>query len=191
MRKLSGTGDFVRSVAAVAGILSAVLVSTALSQNAPGVGQPAPDFTLGYATADTIMAKGVPLSEAVENGPVLLAFYPADWSPGCTKEVCTFRDSFKDLGDLGVTVWGISGDNIFAHHAWAKSENLPFRLLSDVKHDVARAYGSFNPDTGFNRRTVFVVGRDGRIAYEDLDYSVADQKDFQALREALAGIKRS
>jgi peroxiredoxin len=152
---------------------------------APQVGNPAPDFALPYATADTVAVQGTPLSAAVKQGPVLLAFYPADFSPGCTKEVCTLRDSFQELAGLRVTVWGISGDNVFAHRAWARSEKLPFRLLSDTRHEVARSYGSFNPESGFNTRTVFLIGRDGRVAYENVAYSVKDDHDFQALKEAL------
>ena len=156
---------------------------------APKVGDTAPDFTLPYATADTLIFKGESLRGAVKNGPVLLAFYPADWSPGCTREVCTLRDSFDQLGQLHVTVWGISGDNPFSHRAWAQFHKLPFRLLSDTRHDVAQSYGSFDPDRGYNKRTVFVVGSDGRIKYENLGYSVADTTDFHRLREAMAGVK--
>ncbi len=158
------------------------------SHPAPKTGDPAPDFTLPYATADTILFQGEPLAEAVKHGPVLLAFYPADWSPGCTREVCTFRDGIADLANLKVTVWAISGDQPFAHRAWAREQKLPFRLLSDVKHEVAGEYGSFNPKSGFNQRTVFVVGSDGRIAYENTAYSVKDQTDYEALKKAIAGV---
>jgi peroxiredoxin len=156
---------------------------------APRVGDAAPDFQLGYATADTIVMVGPSLGRSLHDGPILLAFYPADFSPGCTREVCALRDSFKELGDLHVTVWAISGDNLFAHRAWAQAEKLPFRLLSDPKHAVAREYGTFDPDRGVNRRTVFVVGSDGRIAYVKDPYSVQDDKDFLALKAALRSVK--
>jgi peroxiredoxin len=152
----------------------------------PAVGEAAPDFTLPYATADTTVFTGVALHEALKSGPILLAFYPADWSPGCTKEVCTFRDSFSQLAVLKITIWGISGDTVFSHRAWAANEKLPFRLVSDAKHEVAKAYDVFNADAGYNQRSVFVVGKDGRILYENVNYSVADQKDFDALKAALA-----
>ncbi len=156
---------------------------------APRPGDPAPDFSLPYATADTIVAQGEPLREAVRKGPVVLAFYPADWSPGCTREVCTLRDAFTDLAGLNATIWAISGDQVYSHKAWAAAQHLPFRLLSDQKHEVATAYGSFNTETGFNRRTAFIVGRDGRIAYADPAYSVQDQKSFEALKAALAKVQ--
>jgi peroxiredoxin Q/BCP len=168
-------------------------VGVALGQSharGPSVGSQAPDFTLPYATADTIVFEGEPLREAVRRGPVVLFFYPADWSPGCTREVCTLRDAFGDLARLGTQVWGISGDYVFSHRTWAEHHQLPFRLLSDHRHEVALAYGSYDSERGFNRRTVFVVGRDGRIAYADDNYSVADEADFAALRAWLAASAR-
>jgi peroxiredoxin len=120
---------------------------------------------------------------------LVLAFYPADWSGGCTKEVCTLRDNFSALGELNADVIGISGDYVFSHYEWAKHHNLPFRLASDHNHDVARRYGSFNEAAGYNRRTVFVVDRSGKIAYADLAYSTRDATSFEKLQAALKGMK--
>ena len=170
---------------AIGVFLALVLHQPCRAADSPKPGEAAPDFSLAYATADTVVFKGPSLQDEAKNGPIVLAFYPADWSPGCTKEVCTLRDSFDELGKLKVTVWAISGDNVFSHKAWAEHHHLPFRLLSDPKHEVAKAYGVFNDDSGFNRRTVFVVGKDGRIVYTDLQYSVADQTSFEALKSAL------
>jgi peroxiredoxin len=63
--------------------------------------------------------------------------------------------------------------------------NLPFKLLSDHSHSVAKLYNSFNEKTLFNRRTVFVIDKSGRIAYSNPDYSVADLRDFEHLKTAL------
>lgn len=155
----------------------------------PVAGGPAPDFSLRYATRDSISSSKLTLSEEARKGPIVLAFYPADWSGGCTKEVCTFRDGFGDLAKLGVRIWAISGDYVFSHHEWALHHNLPFELLSDHDHAVARLYGSYNADNGFNRRTVFVVGRNGKLAYIDNEYSVGNDSDFVALKAALAHVK--
>jgi len=176
----------------VAAALIAVLVlfgaAGPIEAAAPSVGDPAPDFSLPYATSDTIIAQGEPLSAAVRKGPVILAFYPADWSAGCTREVCSMRAAFAELALVNATVWGISGDSVHSHRAWAKHHGLPFRLLSDIKHDVARQYDSFNADSGFTRRTVFVIGEDMRVLYADTDYSVKDTADFEALKAALARV---
>ena len=113
---------------------------------APKVGQAAPDFKLPYATQEQIYLKPeehMALS-SLRGKNVILAFYPADWSGGCTKEVCTLRDTFAELSKLNATVLGVSGDYVFSHHEWAKFHKLQFPLLSDHDHKVARLYGSYN-----------------------------------------------
>jgi len=156
---------------------------------APVVGSSAPDFTLPYATKDSIAKVFLKLSDYVGRRAVIVAFYPADWSTGCTKEVCTMRDNFAALQSLDAEVLAISGDYVWSHHEWAKFHNLPFKLLSDHSHAVAKLYDSFNDKSLYNRRTVFVVDKNGKIAYENLMYSVADLQDFERLKSALAALK--
>jgi peroxiredoxin Q/BCP len=154
----------------------------------PKVGDVAPGFVLPYATRDSVARDSIALASLAGRN-VVLAFYPADWSGGCTREVCTLRDNFAALAALDAEVVGISGDYVYSHHEWAKHHDLPFRLASDHRHEVARRYGSFHEGAGYNRRTVFVVGRDGRIAYADLAYSVRDAASFEKLRAALQSLK--
>jgi peroxiredoxin Q/BCP len=118
-----------------------------------------------------------------------LAFYPADWSTGCTKEVCAMRDNFAALQALDAEVLAISGDYVWSHHEWAKALNLPFKLLSDHAHIVAKLYQSFNEKSLYNRRTVVVVDKQGKIAYANMEYSVGDLKDFDKLKTALATVR--
>ena len=153
------------------------------------MGGPAPDFNLPYATKDTINQAGIRLSDVIGKNVVVLAFYPADWSGGCTKEMCTIRDNFAALADLGATVFGISGDYVYSHHEWAKHHNLQFALLGDHNHDVARAYASFNAASGYNMRTVFMIDRAGKIAYMDMSYKAGSPESFEKLKAALAGVK--
>ena len=152
------------------------------------VGDAAPDFTLPAATQDTIEFRGVHLASAVGKDDIILAFYPADWSGGCTKEMCTMRDNFRDLGSLGATVYGISGDYVFSHRQWAKTLGLPFTLLSDHDHRVARLYESYNDKSGFNKRTVYVIDRNGKIAYIDPAYVAGSEDSFARLKAALAAL---
>jgi glutaredoxin-dependent peroxiredoxin len=172
-------------------MLSAFLATVALAQSgpAPKVGELAPDFLLPYATKDSIARSPIELSKVIGRRAIILAFYPADWSSGCTKEMCTMRDDFSDLSSLNAELLPISGDYVFAHHEWAKQQNFPFRLLSDHLHKVAKLYDSFNEKYGFNKRTVFVIDKQGKIAYENLDYSVADNDDFNSLKAALKKIE--
>jgi peroxiredoxin Q/BCP len=170
--------------------LAAALATAAVADDpAPNVGDVAPGFSLRYATRDSIAADTLTLASLTRQGNVVLAFYPADWSGGCTKEVCTLRDNFSALASVKAEVVGVSGDYVFSHHEWAKFHNLPFRLASDHDHAVARRYGSFNPASGYNRRTVFVVDRQGKIAYADLAYSSRDSVSFVKLKTALAAMK--
>jgi peroxiredoxin len=160
------------------------------TRSALKVGDPAPDFALPYATKDTIVfAPPLKLSSEIGKQNIVLAFYPADWSGGCTKEMCTIRDDFGNLEKLDAEVLPISGDYVFAHHEWAKYQHLQFKLLSDHKHEVAKEYDSYNDVSGFNNRTVYVIDKAGKIAYENLHYDVRTPDDFQKLKAVLASLK--
>jgi peroxiredoxin len=168
------------------------LAGAAYAQDAAAplkVGDAAPGFALPYATRDSVAADTLTLDKLVGKRNVVLAFYPADWSGGCTREVCTLRDNFTALGALNADVVGISGDYVFSHHEWAKFHNLPFRLASDHRHEVAKRYGSYNDAYGFDKRTVFVVDPHGKIAYMDMAYSTRDSVSFGKLKDALKRVQ--
>src|SRR4030065_751956 len=161
-----------------------------IMDKAPKVGDKAVDFTLPYATKDTMIFEGLNLSSLFGKGPIISAFYPADWSSGCTKEMCSMRDNFSDLQKLEAQIIAISGDYVYSHHAWAQHHNLPFILVSDYNGKVARLYDSWNEEKNYCKRTAFLIDNSGKIAYRDLEYSVKDDVDFQALRETLAKLKK-
>lgn len=158
---------------------------TTWAQTQLKTGDTAPEFELPYATKDTIVFEGID-SKDLAGKRYLLAFYPADWSAGCTKEVCTFRDAMVDFEALNIEVLGVSVDSPFSHREWARKENLNFKLLSDQTHRLGKAVGVYNEKSGTFRRSVFVVGADGRLEYVDYEYSVKDNADFEALKEAIA-----
>lgn len=176
-------------------LLSVILAATAAgaafaaSSDSLRVGDAAPDFTLPYATRDSISMDGVRLSSLYGKGPIVLAFYPADWSGGCTKEVCSLRDNFSSLSSLNAQVLGLSGDYPFSHHEWAVHHNLPFMLVSDHRHEVARKYFSYDEASGFDHRTVYALDRSGKIAYIDLRYSPRDSTSLNKLQTALRTIR--
>jgi peroxiredoxin Q/BCP len=158
---------------------------------APKVGETAPDFKLPYATQEKLFMKPdeqMSLS-SLKGKNVILAFYPADWSGGCTTEVCTFRDTFTEFGKLNAAVLGISGDYVFSHQEWAKHHNLPFPLLSDHDHRVAKAYDSYMEQYGFNKRTVYLIDKEGVVRYVNLAFKAGDKKDYDALRAELEKLK--
>jgi peroxiredoxin Q/BCP len=157
----------------------------------PKVGEAAPEFKLPYATLENIYLKPedyMALS-SLHGKNVILAFYPADWSGGCTKEVCTLRDTFSELAKLNAVVLGVSGDYVFSHHEWAKFHKLQFPLLSDHDHKIARLYGSFNEAVGFNKRTVFLIDKEGVVRYSNLEFKAGDAADYNRLREELGKLK--
>ncbi|MBC7933070.1 MAG: peroxiredoxin [Rubrivivax sp.] len=165
--------------------------ATKATAAAPKVGEAAPDFKLPYATQEKLFMKPEEqMSLASLRGKnVILAFYPADWSGGCTAEVCTFRDTFADLGKLNAIVLGISGDYVFSHHEWAKHHKLQFPLLSDHDHKVARAYDSYMEQYGMNKRTIFLIDKEGIVRYVNPALKAGDKKDYDALRAELEKLK--
>ncbi len=154
----------------------------------PQVGDTIPQFKLPYATKDAVNWDGLGSAD-LKGKRYLLAFYPADWSGGCTKEVCTFRDAITQFEGLSVEVLPISADLVYSHQEWAKHHNLPFRLLSDHWREFGKAMGVWNEERGYFKRAVVVVGPDGMIEYVDEAYSVADDNDFNDLK-AFLGTKK-
>jgi len=114
-------------------------------------GSAPPPFTLPDAT-------GRPVSLADFKGKhVILYFYPADDTPGCTKEACGFRDSWDDLRELGAVVLGVSADGADSHRRFREKYRLPFPLLSDSGRAVMRAYGAYGEKTLYGRKVVGVI----------------------------------
>ena len=101
------------------------------------IGEPAPDFTLQDQDGQFRS-----LSDFEHKNHVVLFFYPKDFSPGCTIQVCSFRDSYEDFTDQGAVVIGVSSDSIASHKQFLEQHQLPFTLLSDPKGKVRALYGA-------------------------------------------------
>jgi glutaredoxin-dependent peroxiredoxin len=151
------------------------------------IGAKAPDFTLMDQDR-----KPVTLSSAVQNGPVILAFFPAAFSSVCQKEMCTFRDSIAALGAAKAQVFGVSTDTFFALKAWADQQRLGFPLLSDYNKDVIRRYDVVNPDMiglkEIAKRAVFVIDRQGVVRYKQVLDDARNEPDYDKVRAALAAL---
>ena len=152
------------------------------------VGEKAPDFTLLNQDREPVQ-----LSEAVKKSPVVLAFFPAAFSRVCTKEMCTFRDSFEELRSLSATVFGISVDTFFSLRAWANEQHLSFPLLSDFNKDVIAKYDVWNEDLygmkGVAKRAIFLVDQSGTIRYREVLGDPTREPDYVQLKEALAQLE--
>jgi peroxiredoxin Q/BCP len=120
------------------------------------VGDEAPDFEL--PTQD-----GTVHLHDHRGSWVVVYFYPADDTTGCTAEACTFRDSHEDFTDAGAVVIGVSGDSVESHTKFAAKNDLPFTLASDADGAVRSDYGTGKTLGLFPSRVTFVIDPDGRI----------------------------
>ena len=146
-------------------------------------GDEAPDFTLPDADG-----KPVTLS-ALRGQRVIVYFYPAAMTPGCTKEACDFSESLPDLGKAGLTVLGISPDAPAKLRRFREKEHVTFPLLSDPERRVLTAYGAYGEKMNYGKKTMgvirstFVVGADGKV--EKAYYGVKATGHVERLRKEL------
>ena len=131
------------------------------------VGTPAPEFSLPAADGSTVSLSE--LLPTAENG-VIVYFYPAAGTPGCTKQACDFRDSLASLAGAGYAVVGISPDSVDKLAQFVEDESLTFPVLSDVQHTALEAYGAWGEKKNYGRtytgviRSTIVVAPDGTVA---------------------------
>jgi peroxiredoxin Q/BCP len=142
-------------------------------------GARAPDFTLPDQDA-----RLVSLESLLAKGPLILYFYPADFTPGCTREACSLRDLHAQILAVGLQVVGVSPQSPESHRRFRERYQLPFPLLCDEDKNVIRAY-DVNGPLGFGvRRATFLIGQDGRIESAVLaDLKIAEHERF--VRDAL------
>jgi peroxiredoxin Q/BCP len=165
------------------------------------VGSPAPEFTVKDDTG-----KDWKSSDHFGKKIVVVYFYPADMTGGCTKQACSFRDDSESLEKLGVEVVGVSGDTVENHQVFKKAHNLNFALLADPEGEVATKFGvpyekgekSFKTMIdgkevtlvrgGTAKRWTFVVGPDGKIVYKN--EMVNPVEDSKKVAEVVAELKK-
>ena len=144
----------------------------------PGEGDPAPDFTLDgvpqgrYRLADQL------------GKVVVLAFYPGDFTPVCTRQLRHYEDKRQMLVATGATMWAISTDTLEKHERMAKSYALTFPLLSDEGAKVATAYG-VRSLLGSARRSIFLIDRAGKVRYRHEDTLSLSYRSVEDLLLAL------
>ena len=125
------------------------------------------------------------LSSLLSAGPLILYFYPADFTPGCTKEACSFRDLHQELLRANLRVVGISPQDTDSHRRFAEKHGLNFTLLADPDKRVIKAYDVDGPLGIGVRRGTYLIGRDGRIRDSVLaDFRIGAHEAF--VKNALA-----
>lgn len=148
-------------------------------------GDRAPDFTLPDQDG-----REVRLAQLLEDGPLVLYFYPADFTPGCTKEACTIRDLHDEIAAAGMRVVGVAPQDAASHARFRAEHDLPFTLLADRDKAVIRAWGVDGPLGIGVRRATFLIGGDGIIRDAVLaDIRIGRHEEF--IRAAIAAAPAS
>jgi peroxiredoxin len=149
------------------------------------VGAPAPEFTLKDQDQ-----KEVKLSDFRGKKPVVLVFYPLDWSPTCTKEHACMVNDKKQFEDLDAQILGLSVDSTWSHKAYADKMGIHYPLLADFhpRGAVAAKYGVYLEDKGITGRSIFIIDRDGKLAWRK-DYEIPVVPDIGEVSKVLAAVK--
>ncbi len=144
------------------------------------VGARAPEFTLPNENGESLS-----LSNLLRQGPLILYFYPADFTPGCTREACSIRDLHHEIQRAGLDVAGVSPQDPKSHREFRQKYKLPFTLLSDVERQVVRMYDVIGP-LGFGvRRATYLVDQSRYIRDAVLaDFRIGQHEAF--VRKAIA-----
>jgi len=161
--------------------------SAGLSNNSEilAAGTVAPNFTL-HATPDQTLT----LSE-LRGRPVILAFYPADWSPVCGDQMALYNEILPEFQKFGAELLGVSVDGVWCHAAFAEDRRLHFPLLADFepKGAVARQYGAYREADGVSERALFVIDRNGVISWSYCS-PIAVNPGADGILQALEGLPK-
>jgi peroxiredoxin Q/BCP len=144
------------------------------------IGKNAPEFTLPDQDDHSVS-----LASLLQRGPLILYFYPADFTPGCTREACSIRDLHGELARAGLSVAGVSPQTTESHRRFREQYKLPFTLLSDTDKTVIKSYGVNGP-LGLGVRRVTYLIDPGRVirGVVSADFLIAEHEEF--IRKALA-----
>ena len=157
---------------------------TAVIVGGPTLGAEAPQFSLAWGSRDTTSEQSFSYNLSRDRGKVVvLTFYTQDFTPSATVQLQRIRDRAAEWGD-DVVVLGASVDPPARHRRFASDLDLPFRLLSDPEQEVARAYG-VRGSNGQPKRSVFVIGRDGKVTYADTRFDPSNNSAYEKLGAAV------
>ncbi len=143
------------------------------------IGDLAPEFELAGTQGHTHRLADY------RGGWLVLAFYPGDFTPVCTRQFCSYRDAADHLDDLDAPVLGISPQSVASHERFATEHGLTVPLLADPDHATARAYGIVGPG-GLVRRSIFIVDPTGVVRYRHVALLGLRYKDVEHLASALS-----
>ena len=173
------------TLSAVASAQAATQAGSVTLPAGPDVGQVAPDFTAQWADGSGARSTPVSLS-ALRGKVVVVAFYPKDRTSGCTAELTKFRDENAKLFGGDVVVLPVSADSISSHVSWASEMKFPFALVSDPELKVADLYGSHAAGRPVASRTVYVIGKDGKVVWREMKFNALNEEAYASLATAVA-----
>ena len=143
-------------------------------------GSTAPEFEVNDSDG-----KAVTLGSLLRDGPLILYFYPADFTPGCTREACSIRDIHDDILAAGLRVVGVSPQDAASHERFRQQHSLPFRLLCDPDKTIVKLYGVDGP-MGFGvRRATYLIGQDRKIV-DAIQADIRIDKHNEFIERAIA-----
>jgi len=147
-------------------------------------GAPAPAFSL-----DSNTGKRVSLTD-LRGKPLVLAFYPADWSPVCSDQMALYNEILPEFTERGASIVGISVDGAWCHRAFGENRNLHFPLLADFepKGAVSREYGVYRETDGTSERALFVIDRSGVIRWSYIS-QITENPGADGILDALDELK--
>lgn len=144
------------------------------------VGERAPNFTLPTKSWD----ENVTLNELTREGPVVLIFYPGDWSSVCTDQMQQLQEQSGKFDEKGAKLLAVSADTPWSHKAFAEDRGVEFPLLSDFDREVIRAYG-VEHEVGFPERAYFVIDREGVVRARKVEASPKDKPEVEEILKDL------
>ena len=151
------------------------------------IGKPAPDFRLQDHTGGHVNLK-----DSIKVLPVMLVFYPADFTPVCTAQLCDYRDNMEQFQMLAVQIFGISNNDRESHRKFAEKHRFPFLLLSDPKNKVAKEYGCSSLFMlGNISRAVFVVNTKGSILYRYVEPTILSRRKSHVLLRVIEQLREN
>lgn len=123
----------------------------------------------------------------------MLAFYPLDWSPGCSRQLDLYQQELDEFQSRGVDLLGISVDSLYSHGAWSAAREITFPLLADFhpKGEVARRYNAWREADGFSERALYIIDGEGVIRYAHISPKLQHVPDIYELLDQLTRSERT
>lgn len=151
----------------------------------PAIGQSAPDFKLQDQNETWVT-----LDDYLKHSPLLIVFYPGDFTPVCTKQLCAYQDALNEFVKLGLMIVGISKNSPDEHQEFKKRYGFSFPLLSDPDRTITKAYGVTSLFLlGGTSRAVFVVGQDKKIKYRYVEPTTLTHRKPGELLQILGNLR--